>query len=284
MKRHRLIILSALALLAMGAAQQIIITQHPQGNGVTCYVFGAALSCAYSPAATLGTPAPSATPNVTILPTQNRTTSPTGTRTATATTIPPSATPTRTLPPPSPTQTRVAALLVNGDFEAAWSTGWTRFDLWPELPNFNDERGDPRSRHGGAQSLRIYNEYRCWLAGVRQTVAVPQFSTVRFSAWARTWPTTGFNFDLPPDLSVTDGVAVGIDNSGGTDPTSSGIVWVEATNTEVWRQVSVQTVALAPRVTVFIRVRLGVAGVNNCQWPLPVLMGFVDDATLEIVP
>lgn len=263
MKRQHLPWLAVLlVVIGLGARQAVTITRYPQPDNVTCYGDPQLKACVYIPP--VGTIGPRVTPT-------NTEVSPTPTRTP----APVTSTPTITAAPP---------LLLNGNFETDWAGTWTRFDLWPELPNFNNERGDPRSRHGGAQSLRIYNEFRCWLAGVYQTVPVQQLKTYKFSTWARTWPSNGFNFDLPPDLSVTDGVAVGIDNSGGVDPTSSGIVWVEASNTENWRQVSVQTVALSNRITVFIRVRLGVAGVNNCQWPLPVMMGFVDDATLEIVP
>jgi hypothetical protein len=250
-----------LALLTIAAAQLITITEYKTPSGAICFGAPQPFDCEFPPIAQVITPTPGASATVTLSPTR-----------------PPIITPTRTATPAPP------IALINGDFEQAWTTGWTRFDLWPELPRYNDERGDPRSRHGGAQSLRIFNEFRCWLAGVYQTVNVPQFSTIKFSAWGRTWGAQGFDFDLPPDLSITDGVAVGIDPSGGVSPTSSGIIWEEIDNTEVWRQVSVQAVALAPRVTVFIRVRLGVAGPNNCQWPLPVLMGFVDDASIEIVP
>ena len=283
MKRSHILFLAvALAVIGIGARQVYSITRYPQPDNVTCYGDPKPFACVYIPGLVTATIGPRLTPTQTAIAATS-----TPSPTATETKLPsrtPSPTATSPVATPGATATAFPPLLLNGDFEADWASTWTRFDLWPELPNFNNERGDPRSRHGGAQSLRIYNEYRCWLAGVYQTVPVQQFSTVRFSAWARTWPTTGFDFDLPPDLSVTDGVAVGIDNSGGVDPTSSGIVWVEAANTENWRQVSVQTVALSNRVTVFIRVRLGVAGVNNCQWPLPVLMGFVDDASLVIVP
>lgn len=260
MIKNRLLIIGLLsgAFLTIAAVQQIVITEYSTPSGAICFGAPQPFDCEFPPVA----------PAITLTPAPA-----TPTRTP-----PPVITPTRTPTPAQP------VALVNGDFEQPWTTGWTRFDLWPELPRYNDERGDARSRHGGAQSLRIFNEFRCWLSGVSQTVNVQQFATYKFSAWGRTWPAQGFNFDLPPDLSVTDGVAVGIDNSGGVDPTSSGIIWVEAANTEAWRQVSVQTVALAPRITVFIRVRLGVAGPNNCQWPLPVMMGFIDDATLERIP
>lgn len=255
MKRNYLIVLAlVLAGLSIAAARQIVITQYTTPSGAICFGAPQPFDCEFPPVAQVVTATPGASP-----------------------------TPTRT-PAVTPTATILPVSLVDGGFELPYSVGWARFDRWPEIPRFNSEAGDPRSRHGGAQSLRIYNEYRCWLSGVHQTVAVPQFSTVKFSAWGRTWPTTGFDFDLPPDLSVTDGIAVGIDPSGGVDVFSTGIVWVEANNTEVWRQVSVQTVALAPRVTVFIQARLGVAGENNCQWPLANMMAFIDDASLVIVP
>jgi len=259
MKKIQLLIIGiALLGLTLSAMQLITITEYTTKSGATCFGDPQPFDCEYPP---------DAKPEVTVI------------------VITPAApTPTPTPPPPTVTVTPAPPLLVNANFESPWQTGWTRFDLWPELPNYNDERGDPRSRHDGAQSLRIWNEYRCWLSGVYQQVNVPQFSTLRFSAWARTWGAQGFDFDLPPDLSITDGAAVGIDPAGGVDPTSSGVVWVEINNTEVWSQVSVQTVALAPRVTVFIRVRLGVAGPGQCLWPLPVLIGFVDDSKLEIVP
>lgn len=280
MKKY--LIVAALAVAAAWPiAQTVSIAVHPQAGGVTCYTTGAALSCVHIPGTSApATPGASATLTTgTLVPTTQAptfTAIPIQTATKTSTSVP---TLTR---PPLPTFTPAPALLINGDFESTWSTGWTRFDRFPDLPQFNDERGHPESRHGGAQSLRIFNEYRCHLSGVYQRVNVTQFQTYVFSAWVRTYGSNSSIFPGPSDTSITDAGEVGIDPNGGTDPGATSVIWGRNESTEQWRKVSVQAVAFSNRITVFIQARLGVSGGSACQWPIPFLIGFIDDAALTV--
>lgn len=166
--------------------------------------------------------------------------------------------------------------------------GWTRFSQWTlNDANYNTESGDPRSRMEGASSLRIYNEFLCWLNGVYQQVTIPNFTApvrVNFSAWGRTWASSGFDFDLPHIDNVNDGFAVGIDPFGGTNPNSTSITWVETSESEDWVKPVVTSVAFTNQVTVFIRLRLGALPPGACNWPYPVMMGFTDDATIWLGP
>lgn len=279
MKRYAILIL--LALLAIGAAikVQITITEYRTPSGAICFGDPDPFDCEFPPGTQV--PLPSMTPSAnpaTLVPTGT----PTASRTAT---LSPAPSLTRTASP-VPTTTRTATavppLLVNGDFEATWSTGWTRYDRWPDLPAFNDERGHPESRHNGAQSLRIFNEFRCHLSGVYQRVPVTQFQTYVFSAWVRTFGSSSSTFPGPSDLSITDAGEVGIDPNGGIDPGATSVIWGRHEGTEQWRKVSVQAVALSNRITVFVQARLGVAGGSACQWPIPFLIGFVDEVTLVV--
>lgn len=264
------------------AQAPIGLTAETVATGIVCVSRGenGQPSCVYVPQ-----------PGVGISPTITQvgaSATPTRTPTSAPTLV---ATPTRTLPAPTltrtpiiPTATPVTPLLVNGDFESPNQTGWTVFHIWPNVTEPNDERGHPDSRVEGAQSLRFFNENRCWLSGVYQQVPVTPFQTYAFSVRGHTWASYTSVFPSPSDTNVTDGIAVGIDPSGGVNPLSTGIVWVEADNTEIWRLIEVQATAFTTKITVFIRARLGAIPPSSCQWALPFMVGFVDNARLEIVP
>jgi hypothetical protein len=124
---------------------------------------------------------------------------------------------------------------------------------------------------------------------VRQTVTVTPLTRLRFSVWGRTW--AGGNLDLgtPSDLSVNDSLSVGIDPNGGIDYRASAVNWSTETGTERWQQASVVAAALGNKVTVYAMLNLGVNGAPGqpgaaCEWALPTLAGWLDDAMLEVTP
>lgn len=274
--RQSLVLISAfaLALFGMGAIQRAIITEtFMPKSGAWCFEGEGWGGCGWPPLTTglpPFTPVPSATPT----PTETRFPSQT-----------PSATSTRPIATSSPTVTPLPPLLVNGGFEQPNHAGWVTFNLWRDIPSINDERGDPRSRFDGAQSLRFWNNFRCVMAGAYQQVTVSRFTTIEFSAWGRTWASDGV-FPEGHDPQVFDGFAVGIDPSGGTSPASSGIIWNESFSTDTGARVGVTATSLASTVTVFLRGRVGVRDPNStaCEWPHQHMMLFIDGARLDADP
>lgn len=272
MKRYAVIII--LALLTIAAVQTVIVTAHPQKEpGIVCYTIGqSALECPFNPAlATLQ----AGTATSTIAPRSTSTPTPTATETKL---------PSRT-PSPIASVTALPPFLINGDFEQPNNAAWTFFNMWRDTPSTNDERGDAGTRIDGAQSFRIWNSFRCIMAGVYQRVVVAPFTTLEFSAWGRTWASEGV-FPGGHDPNVYDAIAVGIDPSGGTSPESTGVLWNENFSTDNGKRVFIRATALSSQVTVFIRVRVGVVDPNGtaCQWPHTHMMGFIDGARLDVVP
>ena len=187
-------------------------------------------------------------------------------------------------PTPSATPAPVTPLLVNGDFESG-------FAGWQVVQASGLAQGDVYHAvsHGGATSLWFVDHYRCWRAGVRQTVSAMPLTRLRFSAWGRTWADGNLDPSQPSDTSVNDGLMVGLDPNGGTDYRASGVNWSTETATENWQQAGVVGTALGSRVTVFILLNLGVSGAPGqpggaCEWALPTLAGWMDDASLEVAP
>lgn len=270
MKRY--IVISALALLTIAAIRQITITEYKTPSGAICFGAPQPFDCEFPPV--MGTVTSTVGPRLT----------PTATPTATETKFP-SRTPSPTLSTPTPTVTAFPPLVINGNFEHPNNAAWAFFNLWRDTPSINDERGDPLTRIDGEQSLRIWNNFRCILAGVYQRVVVLPFTTFEFSAWGRTWASDG-TFPDGHDPNVHDAIAVGIDPSGGTSPESTGVIWNENFSTDNGKRVFIRATALASQITLFIRVRVGVVDPNGtaCQWPHTHMMGFIDGARLDVVP
>lgn len=267
MKRSNILWLAlAVVAIGLGARQAYNLVEYPPTkSGLICVGDPKPFDCEFPPVAIA---------TATIGP------RPSSTHTSTHTSN--TSTPTKT-PGAPPTATAFPPLLVNGDFEQADHAGWTFVNLWRDIPVFNDERGDPRTRIDGAQSFRVWNNHRCVMAVLYQSLAATPLTTYDFSTWFRTWASEGV-FPEGHDPNVYDGGAVGIDPNGGTNPTSSGVIWVEDFDTDEGARVTVRATALSSRITVFIRVRVGVvdpAG-TACQWPHTHMMAFVDGATLAV--
>jgi hypothetical protein len=256
MKRILLAGIIAVGASLLGApAPEWIETELPNGY---CWQYGTTpIDCDVKP----GPSAPTAMPVPT--PTPERT-----------------ATPAPTLVPPVPE-------LVNPDFESGFA-GWQTV----VLAGSAEAVAARDTGHDGALSLRWANHYACWRAGVRQSVSTLPGTRLRFSIWGRTWASatrTGIDLGQPSDLSVNDGLMVGIDPSGGTDPRNSAIAWIAETGTEKWMQAGVESAALGNRVTVYALLNQGVNGAPGqpggaCEWALATLAGWLDEAVLEVAP
>ena len=129
-----------------------------------------------------------------------------------------------------------------------------------------------RIRSGGA--AQEYNTFfATHTAGVYQRVPVTPNTDLRFSVFMYIWSSETFaNPDVSEDPNTVI-VNVGIDPTGGTDPTSSAIVWsTDAEFYDEYREISVTATSQANAVTVFVRsAPQGFVGVNNI---------YLDDAAL----
>ena len=116
---------------------------------------------------------------------------------------------------------------------------------------------------------------------VYQQVYVPPGATVRASAWAWLHVCGDPSNDNPPgcgsDPNSGAGVRIGIDPDGGGDPNAAEIVWSRfATPHDRWGQVSVETQARGPVVTLMLFTHQhNPKAFNTMYW---------DSAYLEYVP
>src|SRR5664279_6148364 len=141
-------------------------------------------------------------------------------------------------------QSQTTNLLTNPGFEAPFvavtgsttsmvAQGWTAWsaqtgqNVQPEFyPASDTTNGMSTPRiHGGSDAQQYSTFFAPHIAGVYQHVTgVKPGDQLSFSIYAYIWVSSG------DDASVSDGSGdlsfqVGIDPSGGTDPTSSAIVW-----------------------------------------------------------
>jgi len=203
----------------------------------------------------------------------------------------PTAVPTPTRPPILPTATPVVVVspqVVNGSFESG-ATGWSSFTIWtsenlvPELAEQRKSLGhSPLSVHSGDAAVRLMGNYYCYISGVYQQISIPAGTRFRFSAWTRTLASNSSSA-LESDRNVYARVRVGIDPIGGTDPTNTGIRWVENIGGVLWRETTVEAVALSDTVTVFVAGVLGARGGGSCEWPLAYMLSYFDDARLQVI-
>jgi hypothetical protein len=134
---------------------------------------------------------------------------------------------------------------------------------------------EPRIR-SGIDAQQIFSFFATHVGGVYQVVenATPG-TPMRFSVYAYVWSTS---FE-EPDISEEDGdvtVEVGIDPNGGTDATSSSIVWSEPVEQyDAYNQYSVEAEAGGSSITVFVRTSAGVPVKHNNI--------YLDDAALIVV-
>jgi len=129
-----------------------------------------------------------------------------------------------------------------------------------------------RVRSGGA--AQEYNTFfATHTAGVYQRVPVTPGTDLRFSVFMYIWSSETFANPDVSDEPNTVIVNVGIDPSGGTDPTSPNILWSDdAEFYDEYRELSVTATSEGTAVTVFVRsAPKGFVGVNNI---------YLDDAAL----
>ena len=132
--------------------------------------------------------------------------------------------------------------------------------------------------HGGFASQHVGNRYDPWHACVKQAVAVPANTRVRFCAFGRLFANNE-DFEKAPSVSSINGrMQVGIFTNGDAEWNTGGIVWSgEANPHNAWKEICVEaTVGDQGKVTVFVSAnyRGGSAYHLDAWW---------DDATLVAV-
>lgn len=185
----------------------------------------------------------------------------------------------------SPMHDAATNLLVNGDFEGAFSyrhdpytgiwagelevaNGWAVWynndqrcpDYDPTCnplsynrrPEYKPEQGTARVR-SGAKAHKFFTTYGTHEAGLYQVVEVEPRSWVRFSAWVWTWSSQK---DIP-NHSFQSGLyaaSLGIDPTGGDDWTSDSIIWGEpVVRHDQWVHLTLDAYTESGEVSVWIR-------------------------------
>lgn len=163
--------------------------------------------------------------------------------------------------------------------------GWQPWNLepGPNSPSYENAQPiyepvapDTTRIRSGSNAQQYYTDlYFTHVGGVYQRVTgITPSTELRFSVYAYVWSSSLDD----PDVSEDPGgvlVEVGIDPTGGTDPTSSNIEWgVSAEQYDAYRQYSVIATATSNAVTVFIRSSVDFPQRNNYV--------YLDDAVLEV--
>jgi len=106
--------------------------------------------------------------------------------------------------------------------------------------------------YAGNASLRVYNSWNPWHAGVYQAVNVPVGKQLRLSAHARLWAASD-GWPTPSDESVNTRVQVGMDLFGGFNAFDSNVVWSGVISPHNrWQPVSLDFQSVSPMVSVFL--------------------------------
>jgi LysM repeat protein len=183
-------------------------------------------------------------------------------------------------------------LLTNPGFESPFepleegspsvvAQGWTAWfltsdeNLQPEYyPASDTESGMSTPRiHGGSDAQQYFSFFAPHSAGVYQGVTgVAAGEELTFSVYAYAWSSSGDDPDASDGLGDIV-VQVGIDPTGGTDPTSDAIVWSDpASNYDEYVQYAVTATAEGETVTVYVRSTVNTVAMNNVV--------YLDDASL----
>jgi hypothetical protein len=145
----------------------------------------------------------------------------------------------------------------------AVASGWTAFvEFAVQTPAFNSAGETPL-----APAQEIFSAWLPYTAGIYQQVQVtPGVAYVAAIGWA---PYASYDDHGGRNSGQFIGRKVGIDPSGGTDPTSPGVVW----SPEVWDelggvfpQLRVSAVAQSQTITVFVRANNPQSHGNDKIW------------------
>ncbi len=141
-------------------------------------------------------------------------------------------------------------------------------------PKYQEVAPDSSRIRTGSNAQLYFSFFETHDGGIYQQVdGVEEGSEYRFSIYAHVWSSTFSDVDLSEDPGDV-AVSVGIDPTGGTDGTSSDIVWsTPAIFYDTYRQYSVIATAESDTITVFVHSTVG--------QPAPNSYIYLDDALLE---
>jgi len=148
----------------------------------------------------------------------------------------------------------------------------------------------PPRVYSGTQALQWFTFYRNGDAGVLQQVSAEIGQLYRAQGYAHVW----YNQLDDPDpylsqwkdsgtgivYTIHDGdpgmeVMIGIDPAGGEDPWSSNVIWTSENIYDQYDEISVQAMAEAPTITLFIRART--------LYPFKTCDAYWDEVSLEVL-
>ena len=189
----------------------------------------------------------------------------------------------------------VTNLLDNGDFEGDFveldgadprnvAESWTPWHVAPTAsspsfannnPNYDEETDRIRLDDAG-KAQKYFTLFATHQGGIYQEVdSLTSGTTYRFSIYAYVWSSS---FDDADDSENPGDVVVrvGIDPDGGTDGTSSDIIWSTAATFfyDAYRQYAVIATAGSSDITVFVESTVGEPVANSYV--------YLDDAVLEV--
>jgi LysM repeat protein len=157
---------------------------------------------------------------------------------------------------------------------SGWRPWWVKARSSDANPEYKAAAPFANRIHSGSNAGQYFTFHRTHEAGFMQQVNVPDNAVLQFSIWGQAWMTSGDS--ASSDSNAIINMRVGIDPTGGTNPTSSNIVWSGSANPfDAYRQFSVQVQAQGNRVTVFTY--------SRAEYPLKHNDVYWDDATLFVV-
>lgn len=142
-------------------------------------------------------------------------------------------------------------------------------------PHYQQAAPNTSRIRSGENAQSYFSLYATHQGGIYQQIETAVIDTVyRFSIYAWVWSSTFQDFD-DSDGPGDAAVRVGIDPTGGTDGTSSDIIWspLAIFHYDAYRQYAVIAPAESNRITVFVMSTIGEPVANNYV--------YLDDAVLE---
>ncbi len=170
----------------------------------------------------------------------------------------------------------------NGDVNRRVASGWAPWNAsrsagdpsWVNITPQYRRASNPNRVRTGSGAQEFFELFATFNGGIYQRVNVAAGAPLRFSAFLNVWSTTRDNPEQSLEPAAVS-LQVGIDPTGGTNGTSSNIVWSAPERFyDEYRQLSVSAVAAANTVTVFVR-----AIVSD---PVRRSHVYVDDASLVV--
>ncbi len=142
-----------------------------------------------------------------------------------------------------------------------------------QQPEYDETAPNDLRIRSGDNAQQFFSFFEAHTGGVFQRVTgITPGTELRFSVYAWVWSST-FSDQDESELDGDVVVQVGIDPTGGTDGTSSSVIWSPpAEQYDTYRQYAVIATASSNAVTVFVRSTVNVAVQNNYI--------YLDDAVL----